>query len=284
MTVPSLGLTLPTIKKYLETFRRAPPEWLDRVHLLEAQAIWQVFLESRIVFYPGSGCDGHAVKVFGSAHSCHCFVYADYGVSREYIEQELEGESGAHRRFRGYRSLQRYNYDPAVFNPPAPSHTTPPERSTTRVEPYCFIEILEREDALTEDHGPKRLAIMFNGVDAYTVFATLFCQQSCELVGILLQDHGFGGNHDRFGCGGLLQELAEEAKLLPSWLLIGPNTRPWPQYRRVSGLPPSVGGEGKLLRNIYAPLNMGTRGADLHIMSDETENIFGAPNACPGRP
>jgi hypothetical protein len=47
------------------------------------------FFSSRIVFYPGSYTDGHAVKVFGSTHAAHSFVYVDYWVTQEDLETEL---------------------------------------------------------------------------------------------------------------------------------------------------------------------------------------------------
>ena len=36
------------------------------------------FFNSRVVFYPGAYVDGHAIKLFGSSHAAHCFVYCDY--------------------------------------------------------------------------------------------------------------------------------------------------------------------------------------------------------------
>jgi hypothetical protein len=64
----------------------------------------EAFFGSRIVYYPGSGNDGHPVKLFGGSHSAHCFVYCDYGYSKATIERELEHPV---RAFRGYRSFSR---------------------------------------------------------------------------------------------------------------------------------------------------------------------------------
>jgi hypothetical protein len=45
----------------------------------------------------------------------------------------------------------------------------------------------------------------------------------------VLQNHGFGGNHDGFGGGGRLERLATDASR-PPFLVVGANTRPWDGY------------------------------------------------------
>jgi hypothetical protein len=45
---------------------------------------------------------------------------------------------------------------------------------------------------------------------------------------VVLQDHGFGGNWNRFGRDGRLHQYAREN--LPRLLYVAPNTTPWPGY------------------------------------------------------
>ena len=72
----------------------------------------------------------------------------------------------------------------------------------------------------------------------------IFCQQ--EQVNppfaIKLQDHGFGGNWDRFGASGFMQTTARHYGIYPSYLLVGDNTEPWEGYSLVPGTGVSIGG------------------------------------------
>ena len=92
-----------TLHEYLRRMPEPVPSWLDDFTNGDAFGRQQIFA-SRIVYYPGSGTDGHPVKLFGSTHCAHSFVYADYAMIQATIEAELED---AVRRFRGYHTLVR---------------------------------------------------------------------------------------------------------------------------------------------------------------------------------
>ena len=77
-----------TTKEYLEQYREDVPEWLRKFQPGESRTL-AGFLRSRIVYYPGSGIDGDPVEVFGASHSVHCFVYADYWLSKEALQEGL---------------------------------------------------------------------------------------------------------------------------------------------------------------------------------------------------
>jgi hypothetical protein len=81
-----------TISDFLFSIRETIPAWLLSFQPLpefpiESQPAAAFprsqFFSSRCVYYPGGGFDGHPVKLFGSSHSAHCFVYADYAVTQE---------------------------------------------------------------------------------------------------------------------------------------------------------------------------------------------------------
>ena len=73
--------------EYLKNDREIIPTWL--LEIKEGDKFPREFFKSRIVFYPGSYTDGHAVKDFGSTHAAHSFVYVDYWVTQEVLETEL---------------------------------------------------------------------------------------------------------------------------------------------------------------------------------------------------
>jgi hypothetical protein len=51
------------------------PDWIRETPSFTKE-ITDLFLQSRVVFYPGAGDDGHPIKLFGSSRAAFCFVYA----------------------------------------------------------------------------------------------------------------------------------------------------------------------------------------------------------------
>jgi len=245
------------LKDYLLQFKEEMPTWLKQFNAKDPDNI-KNFLNSRLVFYPGSGFDGHAVKVFGSSHAAHCFIYADYALSKYELVSALTNKR---TRFRGYSTLARINVS---FSDLAPfgwvRHFLPEEmkdasciESIRDIIPYVFLEIIERHPALDDDHGPERLAILFIYKDAYSLFDELFCQKNSrkQLFAILLQEHPFGGNGDEFGGRGLLQKLALRFQIVPEFLLIAEYTVPWKHYSKLEHVDGDLGGEHNEWRYIY---------------------------------
>jgi len=203
------------------------------------------FFASRVVFYPGSGTDGQPVKYFGSLHAAHCFVFADYGLTRDQLIREL-GEMGGHP-FAGYGSAGRVEI---------PEHDLTPNGWTPHIQPqnaprgpralggpYAFVEVLERRPGLDDAHGPQRLAILFLCADGVAAYDALFCQAEGRApFAVVIQDHGFGGNWTRFGRDGSLEALALQTGRSPEFLLVADNTDAWSKYSAIDGT--VVGGGG----------------------------------------
>ncbi|MSU37328.1 MAG: hypothetical protein EXS36_19970 [Pedosphaera sp.] len=219
------------------------------------------FFGSRIVFYPGSGTDGQPVRLFGSTHSAHCFVYADYGVDRPTVEAELEHLG---RRFRGYHTLARVNLterdlSPRVWTP----HTNPAEVDREKYRfaaapTFGFLEVLERDQGFDDSHGARKLAILFLGADGFAAYDGLFCQEFSVSapIAVVVQDHGFGGNYDRFGRGGWLERIASRCDVVPRWLLVAQNTDPWEGFVPVPGVDGDPGGMHATPRFLHERRNM----------------------------
>jgi hypothetical protein len=81
----------------------------------------------------------------------------------------------------------------------------------------------------------------------------LFCQSRNKSTpfAILLQDHGFGGNYDKFGRGGLMEKIAAHAKIKPTYLLVGENTEPWLEYSKLENIIADHGGMHNSARFLY---------------------------------
>lgn len=247
-----------SLDEYLHSLREAVPSWLGQFRPGDAFPR-EAFFESRVVYYPGSGTDGHAVKVFGSSHSAHCFVYVDYDVTQESLEAALEHPRHA---FQGYQCLARLQLHPSDRVPGGwKPHVSMDELPTVGYgfagvmdKPFGFLEVLERDPGRDDRHGARRLAVLFLGADGIASYDALFCQDHGRSApfAVLLQDHGFGGNYDRFGRGGLMERIARESGALPAWLLVGENTRAWQGYERVPGVNGDRGGRRHHVRSLYA--------------------------------
>lgn len=242
--------------EYLQKIREPVPHWLEKFDI-GSTFNRDDFFASRIVYYPGSGTDGEPVKLFGSTHSVHCFVYVDYGISKNQIESELAHSTHS---FLGYRTLARLLLSESDLNLNEwCAHITLESKAThnrchTHTTPFGFIEILERKHQYDDNHGAHRLAILFLGADGIATYDALFCQKnniSPPFV-VIVQDHGFGGNYDRFGADGLLEHIANNSNAIPQWLLVAENTDSWRNFERIPNVCGDRGGMNKSLRFLYA--------------------------------
>ncbi len=228
---------------YLRKFAEKIPKWLSEFQDSDGFSR-EHFFASRVVYYPGAGTDGHPVKLFGSTHCAHCFVYADYGVSQDRLETELAHST---RHFNGYHTKSRIKLTEKDLAPsgwiphvqPGPVRLRDPG-----IMPFGFLEILERDDGMDDDHGPERLAILFLGADGIAAYNALFCQSdsTAKPFAIVIQDHGFGGNYDSFGGGSLLERGAIHGHVLPRFLLVAERSKPWKGFSRIQGIDGDPGG------------------------------------------
>jgi hypothetical protein len=73
-------------------------------------------------------------------------------------------------------------------------------------------------------------------------FANTSSWNKLEPFALLLHDHGFGGNYDKFGRGGLMDSIAIHAQIKPTYLLVDYNTRPWRDYTKLEDVAGDHGG------------------------------------------
>lgn len=244
-----------SIRTFLRRVAEAMPAWLASFGP-RSRFSAERFFQSRVVYYPGSGTDGHPVKMFGSSHSAHGFIYVDYGIEPRTIEQRLNDPDAG---FAGYRSGPRVAvrgrdlftgwYEPHAF----PGEIPPATRLEADDDECGFLQILDRRDDVTDDHGPRRLAVLFLFTDGIAAYDALFCQVADRPgpFAALLHDHGFGGNYDRFGDGGLLHRIAARARVFPDYLLVAHNTTPWQGYTACEGVDGDVGGSAAAVRRLW---------------------------------
>lgn len=241
----------------LRRHREDCPDWLKNFKQGD-RFDRQQFFGSRLVYYPGSGSDGHAVKLFGSTHSAHCFVYVDYLFKQSQVKAHLNGDhEGYDGPFRGYHQLARLTLSEADLAPEGwvqHLHNLERTRFSNDFEPYAFLEILERDDEFDDAHGAHRLAVLFLGADGIASYDALFCQKNGvpPPFAVLIQEHGFGGNYDKFGRGGLLDRIAQKCQVFPQFLLVAEGSHPWMGYEKMDYLGGSLGGMQGNARFLHA--------------------------------
>ena len=248
-----------SIYHFLKQMQEPLPEWLAACHGTEGFRI-EDFFRSRTVFYPGSGTDGHPVKLFNSTCSAHCFIYADYLLSEDRIKEELESKEngflGYHIIFEIRLPLSQVSYTGKVCH--LTRNTLDKSKIFHPVNPYAFVTIMERDKYIDDIHGAERIAILFLGMDGISSFDIIYCQKgSHSPFAVFLQDHGYGANYTTFGAGGLLERLAISQESLPDWLVMGEGTKPWSDYERVSNVNGDAGGMHSMIRNIYKRQSLG---------------------------
>lgn len=240
---------LPTTLEVLAQDWTPVPNWL-RDFQPNSPFPAREFFSSRVVYYPGCGDDGHPLRVWGKSHSAHCFVFADYMVERETIEEKLTSPESL-RRVLGYKTIHFSALRPDEITPRGwtPHLRIRPRYSFATERPFAVWAVLERLENFGEDHGPHRICIMHVCGDGFATYDALFCQGFGSGVhGLLLQDHGFGGNWSRFGGDGYLFQLAAQFAM-PKWLFCSENTEVWSGYRIESSF--NIGGANHNKRYLY---------------------------------
>jgi hypothetical protein len=226
-----------------EHCREEIPAWLrnyvpgDKVAFKDAMA-------GHVVYYPGSGNDGEPVRIFNQSHSAHVFLYVDYGVSEQRLDEQLHSEP-----FAGYHSLGSVNYRQKDIASSFTQHVQPTREQLEFMkhfiegEPFCRMVVLERDRDRGEDFGAERFAVIFLLADGIATYDALFCNKFYPPpFVVLLHDYGMGGDYASFGRDGLMEKCAVRTGIFPQLLLVASNTEAWLGYHKIEGLPHAVAG------------------------------------------
>jgi len=208
------------------------PGWIRETPPFTAE-IRELFFQSRVVFYPGGGTDGHPIKLFSSSGAAFCFVYADqagcdYG-------QDPAGYEIVHNEDVSWQGRKR----PFHFSGEIP-------RAARWI-------IFQRKEGYGPGHGHEFIAVLYVHGEAFTVYWDLWARNGKAPYAIIIVDHGFGGNFTgrRFvGQESPMYEWANSNNAWPDWLLVSElgSTETWPGYHCVStGVPGGMHNDQRFL-------------------------------------
>ena len=233
---------------YLKQWREDMPEWLAD-YRTDDKVAFSDFMSGRVGFYPGAGYDGFLIETANQAHCLHSYLYVDYDCrrTREKVEYELIKKDS----IRGYHSIGRVEWSHDDLMPQGDYHL-PIELSTSRlnpdtflekkIQPFCMMEIYERDQDRDDSWGAERLAVTYLFDDGIATYFQLFVMKYKKAPWLfLLQDNGFGGNYDRFGKGGLLHLIIRKYEMYPKFVIVDkcPNGI-WDGYHQIDHVEPDV--------------------------------------------
>ena len=244
------------MSNYLKNWREDMPSWLASYHPGDHVAFSDI-MSGRVGYYPGSLFDGCLIKTANKGHCVHTFLYVDYGVTRERVEHEL----GKDNALIGYHSIGRVElpYDEILpmggFQVPLGFIHRVRSRMYVRdgVRPFCIMEIYERNDDKNDSWGAKRLALVYLFADGISTYYQLFVMKYKKAPWLfLLQDHGLGGNYDKYGKGGILDGIIQRYNVLPDFVIRDVrSTQMWDGYCPIEGVKAVIGGMHKNPRELY---------------------------------
>ena len=241
---------------YLKDYREEEPEWIAR-YLRGEQISFKDIMSTRVGYYPGSGFDGTLMKVGNKSHSVHSFLYVDYSLKRKELEDHIAQKDS----IRGNHPVGQIEWQERDLMPHGqypidfeirPRHGRPDTFVDKDESPYCFSVIMERDADKDDTWGAEHFVVTFLFADGIATYYQLFVKEYSKAPWLfLLQDHGFGGNYDSFGAGGILDQIIQQSRCYPTFVLCASNTRIWRGYEKVMGVSPVFGGMHGNRRDLF---------------------------------
>ncbi|MCE9614887.1 MAG: hypothetical protein K8T26_11460 [Lentisphaerae bacterium] len=184
-----------------------------------------------VLYYPGAGTDSGPFRLFAGAAGVATIVYADYMTTRNDAEAffaQIAGEA----------TVQIEGMKPGDFGAEAWDDFWPNNpASRSHATPDGAFALQARFSAVP---GGPPIRFIYLATEAIQTF-TILVRARIKPTVVVLQDHGFGCNWDRFGKDGQLWKAAKGTKALPELLLVAENTDSWDGYIQLTEYAPCGG-------------------------------------------
>jgi hypothetical protein len=152
---------MPTSKEVLAPNFEQIPTWLNQdVAPQFTPDTFASFLNSRVMYYPGSGTDGHALKLFGGTHSAHCFLHCDHAMNLDEVAERLRPPHPLHPA--GYHPLNlqilcaEEIQQVICIDPPMHCGLDAIGGWPGSELAGAIWAVLQRQEGFGDEHGPRR--------------------------------------------------------------------------------------------------------------------------------
>ena len=196
------------------------------------------------LYYPASGVDGSPIRNWQLG--INSFVYVDMSIEESAYVGEILKEGSV----RGYHVVAQRNLvaDELVPNgfkpsPPASANTlsiikAQQSAGASVKNAFAIWSILERDDSLGVQHGPKRFSLLYIRAEGAATYQALYQSNEIlpKIVACIRPGVSFGGNYGEFTTV-LLDTMLMHPKGLPAELLLWRESNwgaqvaePWSKY------------------------------------------------------
>jgi hypothetical protein len=229
--------SLPLLTDLLNSHAIPVPDWIKKSPPLNME-VFDQFLSSRVVFYPGSGMDMQPVELFNGTHNACCFVYADFEPISNFPQ------------FRGYETTCVQTLTAEELQKCCQLNAAHPFNRDPELNGAVWT-VLHWRPGYAEEPGSEWIAFLHIRAEAVWIYWNLWGQNSRYLpYAVILQDHGIVG-HCWTKFGDYWSPLRTMTVNVPPWLLVAENTWPWPGYVAKSNWTREAG-MGRHRRALYA--------------------------------
>lgn len=179
------------------------PDWLtglNRSSIKDGPLPLRHMLEASL-YYPASGFDGRPVAELGG--QVHSFVYADYGVGRDELFDQLNSEESGFKGYEilGVRDLKEHELVPRGWHPEVvPGPNERPGKRPRKGRPFGIWVVLQRSAQFGSQHGPERFSLLYLCADGAAAYQALYNANDAvpKALAIIQPGTGFGGNYTDF--------------------------------------------------------------------------------------
>jgi hypothetical protein len=178
------------------------PKWL--LDLTPSEIMNEPFPLNHILkdslYYPSSGFDGDPIRHL--AGNFLSFIYVDYGYTSDELINALQAPGFLGYELIGTRVVTEQELAPKGWDPISltSSDGNPMQFNDEMKQPFCSWMIFQRNETVSQSHGPFRFSLLYLCADGVAAFQALYVatKKTPKAIAIIQPGHGFGANWTDF--------------------------------------------------------------------------------------